>query len=184
MPDTETARNIIALLKRLRAVRQFRTDPVPQEVVDAVLDVARWSGSAGNRQPWEFVLIRNRETLQALAALEGFAHHLASAALGIVLVMGGEQGQVEQETYDEGRLSERIMLAAAAYGVGSSIGWFTGSGRAAAKTVLGVPKGRLVRTVISLGYPDEEALRARPKRTLARKPLSELVYVERYGVHP
>ena len=81
--------------------------------------VARWSGSASNRQPWEFVLIRSRETLQALAALEGYAHHLASAALEIVLVMASEQGQVEQETYDEGRLSERIMLAAAAYDVGS-----------------------------------------------------------------
>ena len=182
MPEAETTRNIIALLKRLRAVRQFRPDPLPQGVVDAVLEVARWSGSASNRQPWEFVLIRNRETLRDLAALEGFAHHLAGAALGIVLVMAGEQGRVDQETYDEGRLSERIMLAAEAYGVGSSIGWFTGSGRVAAKTILGVPKGKLVRTVISLGYPDEEAIRARPKRAQARKPLSELVYVERYGL--
>ncbi len=119
-----------------------------------------------------------------MAALEGYAHHLAGAALGIVLVMANEQGQVEQETFDEGRLSERIMLAASAYGVGSSTGWFTGSGRAAAKTILGVPKEKLVRTAISLGYPDEEAIRARPKRAQARKPLSELVYVERYGVRP
>ncbi len=66
MPEAETTRNIIALLKRLRAVRQFRTDPVPQEVVDAVLEVARWSGSASNRQPWEFVLIRNRFLLAPL----------------------------------------------------------------------------------------------------------------------
>ncbi len=182
MPEVEVTQNLIALLKRLRAIRQFRQDPLPQEVVEAVLEVARWSGSASNRQPWEFVLIRNRETLRALAAVEGFAHHLAGAALGIVLVMAGEQGQVEQETFDEGRLSERIMLAAAAYGVGSSIGWFKGSGRAAAKKILGIPGGRLVRTVISLGYPDEEAIRARPKRAQARKPLSELVYVERYGV--
>jgi nitroreductase len=184
MPGTETTQNIIALLKRLRAIRQFRPDPVPQEVVDAVLEVARWSGSAGNRQPWEFVVIRNRETLRALAMLEGFAHHLAGAALGIALVMANEQGQVEQEAFDEGRLSERIMLAASAYGVGSSIGWFTGSGRAAAKTILDVPKEKLVHTAISLGYPDEEAIRARPKRAQARKPLSELVYVERYGVRP
>jgi len=49
---------------------------------------------------------------------------------------------------------------------------------------LGVPKEKLVRTAISLGYPDEEAIRARPKRAQARKPLSELVYVERYGVRP
>ena len=42
--------------------------------------------------------------------------------------MAGESDQFEQETYDEGRLSERIMLAAAAFGVGSSVGWFRRSG--------------------------------------------------------
>ncbi len=180
MTNAENPQKLIAFLRGLRAVRQFRPDPVPQEIVDAVLEVARWSGSAGNRQPWEFVVIRNRETLQALAKVEGFAKHLAAAPLGIVLVMAGDRQQIDQETFDEGRLSERIMLAAAAYGVGSSIGWFSGNGRAAAKAMLGIPEGRLVRTAISLGYPDEEARRARPKRAQARKPLKELVHEERY----
>src|SRR6266516_3167369 len=184
MPETQNAHNLIAFLKRLRAIRQFRPDPVPQEVVDAVLDVAHWSGSASNRQPWEFVVIRNRETLRALASVEGYASHLAGASLGIVLVMAGESRRADQETYDEGRLSERIMLAAAAYGVGSSIGWFTGKGRAEAKAILGIPPERLVRTAISLGYPDEEARGARPKHPQARKPLTELVHEERYGAHP
>jgi nitroreductase len=184
MPDTENAQTLIAFLKRLRAVRQFRSDSIPQEVVDAVLDVARWSGSASNRQPWEFVVIRNRDTLRALASVEGYASHLAGASVGIVLVMAGEPRLVDQETYDEGRLSERIMLAAAAYGVGSSIGWFTGRGRADAKSILGIPRERLVRTAISLGYPDEEARRARPKRAQARKSLAELVHEERYDAHP
>src|SRR5574340_152544 len=124
MPETidiKNARNLINFLKHLRAVRQFRSDPVPQEVVEAVLDVARWSGSASNRQPWEFVVIRNKGTLDVLSKLEGFAAHLAGASVGIVLVMAGDKGQVEQETFDEGRLSERMTLAAAAYGVGSSI---------------------------------------------------------------
>ena len=58
---------VIALLRGLRAVRQFRPDAIPQEVVDAILDVARWSGSASNRQHWEFVVIRKKETLQALS---------------------------------------------------------------------------------------------------------------------
>src|SRR6266516_1826240 len=173
MPETQNAHNLIAFLKRLRAVRQFRPDPVPQEVVDAVLDVAHWSGSASNR-----------ETLRALASVEGYASHLAGASLGIVLVMAGESRRADQETYDEGRLSERIMLAAAAYGVGSSIGWFTGKGRAEAKAILGIPPERLVRTAISLGYPDEEARGARPKHPQARKPLTELVHEERYGAHP
>src|SRR5258708_35630219 len=123
MPEVENAQNVITWLKSLRAVRQFRPDPVPQEVVDAVLDVARWSGSASNRQSWEFVVIRNRETLRALAALAGFAGHLAGAALGPVIVMAGDPGQAEQETFREGRESERMRNAAAAYVADSSDGW-------------------------------------------------------------
>ncbi len=183
MSDPENAQNLINFLKRLRAIRQFRPDPVPQEVVEAVLEVARWSGSASNRQPWEFVVIRNRETLRVLSTVEGFASHLAGASVGIVLVMAGEHGRAEHETYDEGRLSERIMLASAAYGVGSCIGWFRGSGMTDAKAILGIPQERLVRTAISLGYQDEEARRARPKPAQARKPLSDIVHDERYGLH-
>jgi nitroreductase len=178
---TENPQQFLKLLRGLRAVRQFRTDAIPQEVIDALLEVARWSGSASNRQHWELVVIRERKTLQALAQCEGFAKHLAGAALGIVLVMAGEPGLVEQETFDEGKLSERIMLAAEAYGIGSCIGWFKGQGRTDAKTLLGIPQERLVRTVISLGYPDEEARRARPKNANARKPLSEIVHFERYS---
>jgi nitroreductase len=178
MADTRTAEDRIAFLRSLRAVRSFRPDPVPQEVVDDILEVARWSGSAANRQPWELVVIRNRETLRALASFEGYAHHLRDASLGIVLVMAGVRA--EQEAYDDGRLSERIMLAALAHGVGSSIGWVVGGGRDAAKELLGIPESRTVRTAISLGYPAEEAPRTtRPGR--ARKPLSEIVHEERYG---
>ena len=178
MTDTQIAKDRIAFLRGLRAVRQFRPDPIPQEVVDDIFEVARWSGSAGNRQPWEFVVIRDRQTLRTLAAVEGYAGHLAGAALGIVLVMAGERA--EQEIYDEGRLCERIMLAATAFKVGSSIGWFVGSGVEAVKEILGVPSERRVRTTLSLGYPDEEAQRTRIRRRQVRKPLVELVHEERY----
>ncbi len=178
MTGAQTAEDRIAFLRRLRAVRRFRPDPVPQEVVDDLLEVARWTGSARNLQPWELVVIRDRETLRALAEVRGYAGHLADAPLGIVLVMAGKRE--EQETYDEGRLSERIMLAALAHGVGSSIGWLVGEGRATAKEILHIPPERVVRTAISLGYPDEEV---RPRRSSgqARKPLAEIVYEERYG---
>jgi nitroreductase len=177
--DERTARDRVSFLRTLRAVRSFRPDPVPQEVVDDVLDVARWSGSASNKQPWEIVVIRERETLRSLASVEGYAGHLAGAPLGIVLVMAGDRA--EQETYDEGRLAERIMLAAHAHGVGSSIGWVVGSGRDAARGLLGIPKEKVVRTAISLGYADEGGGRFRAGRGQARKPLGEIVHEERYG---
>ena len=179
MTDTRTVQDRISFLRALRAIRQFRPDPVPQHVVDDILEVARWSGSASNRQPWELVVIRDRDTLRALAEVKGYASHLAGAPLGIVLVMAGER--FEQETYDDGRLSERIMLAASAHQVGSSIGWIVGDGREAAKEILGVPPERMVRTAISLGYPDAEARRARPRIGQARKLLAEIVHEEHYG---
>lgn len=168
-------------LKSLRTVRFFEPEPVPEEVLKNVLEVARWSGSARNRQPWEFLVVRDRETLGRLAACEGYARHLANAAVGIVLVMAGKPEKFEQETFDEGRLSERISLAAASYGVASSVGWFKGGGRGDAREILGIPKDRLVRTALSLGYaarPPEGSRSALPK---GRKPLSELVHEDHYG---
>lgn len=170
-----TPGDYIAFLRGLRAVRSFRPDPVPREVVDDILEVARWSGSAGNAQPWEILVVRDRDTLRALASFEGYAGHLAGAPLGIVLVMAGERR--ERETYDEGRLAERIMLAAHAHGVGSSIGWIVGSGRDAARDLLGIPEAMMVRTAISLGYPEAR----RSGRGQARKPLGDIVHEERYG---
>ncbi len=181
MLHDDVAQERTKFLRGLRAVRQFRSESIPEEVLNGMLEVARWSGSASNQQPWEIVVIRERSTLQALSKVKGYAAHLANAAAGIVLVMKGEAGRVTQEAYDEGRLSERIMLAAFAYGVGSCIGWFIDSGQTEAKSILGIPQEHFVRTSISLGYADEEARRTRPKTGQARKPIATIVHQERYS---
>ena len=161
-------------LRSLRAVREFERKPVPDDVVQDILEVARWSGSASNRQFGEIIVVHKRETLAALAGLAGYAGHLRGAALALVLVMPGEWP--EGESFDEGRLAERIMLAAWVHAVGSSIGWFSPEAREDAKRILGVPRKHVVRTAISLGYP------ARAPRRGVRKPINELVHEERYRV--
>jgi nitroreductase len=175
MSDTTSTRDRIAFLRGLRAVRHFLPDPVPQEVVDDLLTVARWSGSASNRQPWEVILVRDRDVLRRLSELDGYAKHLAGAPLGVVLVMTGEAGREDHESYDEGRLSERLMLAADAHGVGSCIGWLIEGGREQARQLLGVPEGRKVRTILSLGYPDKVARAARQRPEQPRKALDTIV---------
>src|SRR5438552_14172156 len=95
----------IAFLRRLRNVRQFRPDPIPDDVLHDILDVARWSGSANNRQPWEFVVVRDPETLKKLGAVEGYAKHLSRAPLGIVIITAGEPDRFEHETFDTARLT-------------------------------------------------------------------------------
>lgn len=178
--DSPSAR--IAFLRSLRATRQLRPDPIPEAALRDVLEVARWSGSAGNRQPWEFVVVRDRDMLQRLANVEGAnAGHLATAAVGIAIVIHPEVPTLD--AYDEGRLAERILLAATAHGLGAAVGHFTGPGdswaaSAEAKRLLRIPDQLVLREAISLGYPAEHLERT-PNRP-GRKPLEELVHWEHY----
>ena len=171
----------IESLRKLRSVRRFTDQPVPQAALDDLLLVAQWSGSARNMQPWAFVVVQDREMLRQLSRLEGYVSHLGEAALAIVLVMDGHPDMVQQETFDEGVLSQRLQLAAQTHGLGSCIGWFHGEGRSAAKALLGIPEDRLVRTAMSIGYENAGADGARSHPDQARKPLSELVHYGRFG---
>jgi nitroreductase len=163
-----SADEFVSLLKSLRAVRQFADKPLPAEAVRDIHEVIRWSGSASNRQEFQVLWIEDRSTLRRVSELRGYVKHLAGAAAGAVIVTWLESDALN--AFDEGRIAERMMLAAHAHGIGSSIAWFVGDGRAGAARALGVPAGRTVRTAISFGYPAEGALRG-----ARRKLLGELV---------
>lgn len=180
LPAELPATAITTFLKGLRNIRHYQDTPVPDDVLHEILEVARWSGSAKNVQPWSFVVIRDQTTLDALAELPGFVKHVNRAPLGIMLVMDGHADQAAAETFDEGRLTERIMLAADALGLASSIAWYGGPTAQAAREILGIPEGRLVRTLISIGYPDLDAHVANPNGLSGRKELSETVHYERW----
>ncbi len=170
---------VLRALRRTRQVRDFRPDPVPDELLEALLEVGRWSGSAKNRQPFRFILIRDRGRLDRLAELAPTARHLSRAPAGIAIVMPGEDP--EWDAYDEGRAAERILIAANALELGAGIGWATQSGRSAVGEFLGLTPPAFVRTLISIGYPTEAALAPKSAPGAARKPLSELVRYERFG---
>ncbi|HLQ62440.1 MAG TPA: nitroreductase family protein [Candidatus Acidoferrales bacterium] len=159
---------MIDLLKSLRAIRQFTGETLPADAVRDIFDVVRWSGNASNRQEFRVLWVEDRETLRRLAGLEGYAGHLAGAAAGAVIATW--MARDELNAFDEGRIAERIMLAAHTHGIGSSIGWLIGRGREEARRLLNQPEGRTVRTTISLGFPAEGA-----RRGARRKPLEELV---------
>jgi nitroreductase len=182
-----TAADHVNLLRGLRAVCRFAPDPLPRHVVDDVLEVARWTGSASNRQPWEPILVRDKAMLGVLGGLDGAAglRHVADAAVAIVLVPNGRLTD-----FDEGRLTERVLLAAVAHGLGAGVARVPAEHAATVAAVLGVPGGRVIRTMISLGYPADARAhlvsveRAKgdrqPLATMAvgRKPLAELVHVD------
>ena len=170
------------LIRSLRAVRRFADREIPDEVMRDILDAGRWTGSSKNTQPWDLVVVKNRETLSALAKLGQFAGHLAGAKLAIALVMRGDDAW---SGMDEGRLMQNLMLAAWAHGVGSCIGSICPQGQQRARELLGIPDNRYLRTMLSIGYPaDAEALRLPPNAGIprGRRPLEELVSWERFGI--
>lgn len=177
--DPQLARPLLRTMRRVRSVRSFRPDPVSEEALTEILEVARWTGSGSNHQPWTFVVVRERATLSAIAAASPNVRHIAGAAAAVVIVMDGDTPEIE--TFDEGRVAERILVAATALGLASAIGWIMPAGAAAVATLLGVPEGRRVRTLVSLGYPTAEGARPKSAPGTARRPLAEMVRFERFS---
>ncbi len=176
---------ITELFRTLRAVRHFADAAIPPAVLDVLLEVARWTGSAKNTQPWELVVVADRTTLDQLATLGQYASHLAGAPLAVALVLDGPGRE-----FDAGRLAQSIMVAAWAHGVGSCIAsLYPEENHCRAREMLGVPDPRRVDTVISLGYPADASARrlssgppeVRAAVPVGRTALSDLVNWERYG---
>jgi len=166
-------------LIHLRQTRVFTEEPIPAEVVDELLEVARWSGSSKNTQPWQFVVIDDRETLKALSEAGAFTKFIEGATLAILILMAGKSPR--SEAYDEGRVSERLMLAAASHGIGSGTGWFsTPDAQQKVRDLLGIPGDLDLWSAVAFGYPDTSASSRSASVNGGRKPLSEIVSYGRF----
>src|SRR5207247_10062704 len=126
-------------IRRVTHIRQYSPEPVPGEVVDQLLELARWTGSAKNGQPWRFIVIRDKDRLKKIAALRPPIGWLATAPLGIAIVLEGAEPMFG--AYDEGRLTERLLTGATMLGYGGGTAWFGGPAPdAGAKRILGIPE--------------------------------------------
>jgi nitroreductase len=164
---------VLAALRRTRQTRRFSGEPVEDADLNEILNVGRWSGSSRNRQPWTFLVIRDRADLANLAELAPNAKHLAGAALAVAIVMPG--GDEESDAYDEARAAERMLIAANALGLGAAIGWAIRKYRDGVAAYLDLEPPSFVRTFISLGYPAPEAAGPKAPPGEARRPLDEVV---------
>jgi nitroreductase len=174
------ASNTIELVRTVRQARQYAPDPVPDDVITTLLEVARWTGSSRNTQPWSFIVITDKEQLQRISQIRTPINWVADAPLGIAIVLDG--ANPHSEAYDEGRVTERILIAARSLGLGGGVAWYgDDSQQAEGKQILGIPAERTARSVVIVGYPtttkDPRPTRAVP----GRKPLSSLVSNNRWG---
>jgi nitroreductase len=152
---------------KLRSVRKFDDRPLPEDVLRSILDAGRRAQSSKNTQPWEFIVVQDRDRLTALSKLGTYAGHLAGAAAGVFLVSTAE------DSYDVGQATAFLMLAALELGVGSCIAYI--HEQAAAKTLLGVPVDRQLIYALSFGFPAADWT---PARMGGRRSLEDVVHWE------
>jgi len=168
------------VIRTRRSIRRYRPDPVPGEILERVLDAARIAPSGSNRQPTRLILVRDAETKRALVPFCGNQGFLAEAP--IVAVACGHNLHYNRGNYmgdyamlvDVAIAVDHLTLAARAEGLGTCwIGLFDNDG---IKKLLSIPEEVQVVALTPLGYPSQEF-----EEPGSRKPLSEVVYYERYG---
>jgi nitroreductase len=172
-------------IDRDRATRAFTDDPVSEADIRAVLDVARRSGSGKNTQPWSFVVVRDRDRLDDLAALGEYTTPLRRAPVGIVVVVDnhGNQRPLESAIFDCGRAFQNMKLAATDRGLGSVP---QSVDRERAGELLDVPDTGSVILALALGHPADadDTIEGRDKEEvlagMGRTALDELVHWETY----
>jgi nitroreductase len=167
-------------LRQVRQARLYKPDPVPPDVLQELLEVARWTGSSRNTQPWKFVVITDKDRLREISQVRPAINWVADAPLAIAIVLNGESDTTE--AFDEGRITERLLIGARLLGLGGGTAWFGDeSQRAQAKEILGIPPGRAARSVVVLGYPTTTKDHRPNPAQGGRRPLAELVSYDRFA---
>ena len=160
-----------------RAVRNFTPEPLPQEVILAILNAGRRSQSSKNSQPWHFIAITDKVLLKALSECGEWAGHIAGAALAVAILTPKPAAKF-QTMFDAGQAAAYMQLAAWELGIGSCPASIYEPEKA--RAILGFPEAWHLRIVLSFGYPlKEEKLIAPPKKG-GRRTLDDVVHKERW----
>ncbi len=157
-----------------RNVRSYTPDPIEPEDLERILEAGRRTPSSMNRQRWDFVVVTDRDTLEALAGVWQNAGHVATSAATIALVAPTAQEPRDRESiqYDLGQATMSMMLAAADLGIGSAHAAV--ADQELARRILGFPDDRFCAWLLAFGRPADRPLR--PLTRPNRRPLEEVAH--------
>jgi nitroreductase len=159
-------------------VRAYAQGAIAPEHLDLILEAARRTPSASNRQAWDFVVCTDREQLAQLARVWHGARHVAGSAATIALIAPNPDDARSRDLiqYDLGQATMSIMLAAADLGVGSAHAAV--SDQELARRLLGFPEDRFCAWLITLGVPADRPLT--PIKRPTRRPFEDVVHRGRW----
>lgn len=147
-----------SILKR-RSIRKYKDIKVSNEIVEDLLKAAMAAPSAGNEQPWEFVVLRDKEIMKNITEIHPYSKMLLNSDVAIV-VCGDEKKEVFKGYWvqDCSAATENILLAAQDMGLGAVwLGVYPIADRVEKiQEILGLPSSVVPLSIVPVGYPDEE----------------------------
>jgi nitroreductase len=163
---------VFEAVRTVLAVREYQDKPVPDDVLGRIVEAGHLSASAGNAQPWHFVVVRDRAGLRDLGALVARGPYVAGAAAAVVVAY---EKANPLGISDVSRAIQSMILVAWGDGVGSN---WTGFGQLdGVRKKVGLPDKYEVLAVVPFGYPKRKIGLGKKKR----KPLAEVASGERFG---
>jgi nitroreductase len=155
-------------IRTRRSIRKFTPAPIPRKDLETIVDAGRLAATGSNRQPWDFIVVTQRETIAQLASAGAW---IAEAPAVIAVVM---DPQSRWWVEDGAAAIENMLLAACALGYGGC--WVEGDAlprEGQFKTLLGVPAAKRIPAVIPLGVPAETPVKE-------KKPLAQVLHWEKF----
>jgi nitroreductase len=158
-------------IRTMLAVREYDNRPIPEEVVQRIVEAGRLTGSSMNGQPWHFVVVQDPETLRRIGELSGHGPYIAQAPLAIAIVIDASRFGVS----DASRAVQDMLLTAWEEGIGGN--WVGFGGMEDIKELLGIPGELQLLAILPFGYPAKAVGQGKKRR----KPLAEIAHREQWG---
>jgi nitroreductase len=181
----EEKTSLLDIIQARRSTRRFKEDQVSDEDINAVLEAARWAASGDNSQPWKFIVIKNKETMEQIVEAipyKKFQKFLKNAPVLIVAL--ADTRKSHWWVLDVSLAVANLMLEAWARGLGTCFSaWYPTAPDSLVqniKAMLEIPDKWTIITMTPLGYPidsPEEAFRL----PVTRKALEEIVCYEKFS---
>ena len=161
---------LIRAIRTRRSVRQFKKDPVPDEILDQILESGLWAPSGKNNQPWKFAVIRDPATKESLAAFTHDSSVIDHAPACIAVFL--DHSRVYDRTKDVlavGASIQNMLLTIHGLGLG---GVWLGEilkNKDKVKDLLGGHQDLELMAVVALGYPSRKTAQSSVRDRLEEK---------------
>jgi len=172
--------DVLEAIKGRRSIRAFLNRDVSPEIVEKLVEAACWAPSAGNIQPWEFIIVRKPETKQKLVEAALGQTFIEEAPVVIVVCANenrsaqgyGVRGKTLYCLQDTAAAIQNIHLTAYSFGLGTC--WIGAFKENEAKEILKIPNGIRPVAIIPVGYPAETP---KPRN---RRPINQIIHYETF----